>query len=219
VVFLKVRDKLRILLICTNADLAGAPVHTNIICNHLALNDAIDFEVVFGEPGPIVSSLIGNGVVCHILSRLKSKISPINDIILLFQLIFLLRQYKPDLVHLHSSNAGMIGRLACFILGLPSIYTVHGWGWRGFGAFKTKLVFLIEKVLASLKGVFYIYVSRSVELEAIQKLGIKKKTQRFLSLIMSKSLSSCFCPPLAKSRLYKTLMASSTFINDFSGYS
>ena len=68
----------------------------------------------------------------------------------------------------------MIGRLACFILGVPSIYTVHGWGWRGFGSFKTKLVFLIEKILSRLKGVFYIYVSRSVELEAIQKLGIKK---------------------------------------------
>ena len=56
--------------------------------------------------------------------HLKRALSPINDFRTLFTFWNLYRKYKPDVIHLHSSKAGMLGRIA-----FPSskvIYTVHG---------------------------------------------------------------------------------------------
>lgn len=55
-----------------------------------------------------------------------------------------------DLVHLHSSKAGAVGRLALASLGSrrpPSIFTPHGWSWL-IGGMGTSLYRLIEWILA-----------------------------------------------------------------------
>ena len=40
----------------------------------------------------------------------------------------LVRDFEPDLVHLHSAKAGLVGRLV--LRGrLPTVYTPHGWSW------------------------------------------------------------------------------------------
>jgi glycosyltransferase involved in cell wall biosynthesis len=38
----------------------------------------------------------------------------------------LLRKLRPDIIHLHSSKAGAIGRLAAFLTGVPAVYSTHG---------------------------------------------------------------------------------------------
>ena len=55
---------------------------------------------------------------------LQRSISFRNDILTLHQLRKLYRKYKPDVIHLHSSKAGALGRIA-----FPTskiVYTVHG---------------------------------------------------------------------------------------------
>ena len=121
-------EKLNIIFICTNADLAGAPIHVRGLI--LGLQHRANIQAVFGESGPIVEELKLAGIECHILARMRSKISPINDIISLYQLVRLIQKTTPNLVHLHSAKAGMIGRIACLLTGIPWVYTVHGWGWR-----------------------------------------------------------------------------------------
>ena len=39
-------------------------------------------------------------------------------------------EIRPDLVHGHSSNGGLHARLAARRLGLPSVYTAHGWPFQ-----------------------------------------------------------------------------------------
>jgi glycosyltransferase involved in cell wall biosynthesis len=41
-------------------------------------------------------------------------------------LIAALRDYQPDLVHTHSSKAGILGRAAAWHLKLPCVHTIHG---------------------------------------------------------------------------------------------
>jgi hypothetical protein len=58
------------------------------------------------------------------LNSLVRKISPVNEFRTLFSFNQLYRQYKPDIIHLHSSKAGILGRVA-----FPKnkiVYTVHG---------------------------------------------------------------------------------------------
>lgn len=56
--------------------------------------------------------------------RLRRALSPLNDFLMIIDFLKIYSQYKPDIIHLHSSKAGMLGRVA-----FPSgkvIYTVHG---------------------------------------------------------------------------------------------
>lgn len=65
------------------------------------------------------------------LKRLQRDISPLHDLLAVFELRRLIKKIKPGIVHLNSTKAGIIGSLACFLLPascfLSVVYTVHGW--------------------------------------------------------------------------------------------
>lgn len=56
-------------------------------------------------------------------------IHPLADTQAFFRLRRLLRELEPDVVHCHSSKAGFLGRFAAWSLGLPSLYTPHGYAF------------------------------------------------------------------------------------------
>lgn len=53
----------------------------------------------------------------------------ITDIRCLFQIINILKAVKPDLIHCHSTKAGIIGRIAGAYLGIPTVYTPHAFSY------------------------------------------------------------------------------------------
>jgi glycosyltransferase involved in cell wall biosynthesis len=82
------------------------------------------------------------------MPRLKRSISPLNDICTLFQVVHIIRKNKIDIVHCHSSKAGLLGRLAAFIAGAPiRIFTVHGWSAYGGSSNKVQAFYnVLEKI-------------------------------------------------------------------------
>ncbi|HVG01802.1 MAG TPA: glycosyltransferase family 4 protein [Nitrospira sp.] len=69
------------------------------------------------------------GVDVHIVPSLLRDIHPLNDLRALWKLIGLFRHLRPKIVHTHSSKAGILGRLAAWLTGVPYIlHTVHGYG-------------------------------------------------------------------------------------------
>jgi glycosyltransferase involved in cell wall biosynthesis len=69
------------------------------------------------------------GVEVRIVSSLVREINPLKDLRALVQLISAFRQLRPAIVHTHSSKAGIIGRLAAWLAGVPAIvHTIHGYG-------------------------------------------------------------------------------------------
>jgi glycosyltransferase involved in cell wall biosynthesis len=58
------------------------------------------------------------------------QVNPVRDVFSLAHLLLLLRHVRPDVVHCHSSKAGAIGRIAARILGIPVIYTPHGFAFQ-----------------------------------------------------------------------------------------
>jgi glycosyltransferase involved in cell wall biosynthesis len=68
-------------------------------------------------------------VEVRIISSLVREISPFNDLRALVQLVLAFRQLRPTIVHTHSSKAGILGRLAAWMAGVPTIvHTIHGYG-------------------------------------------------------------------------------------------
>jgi glycosyltransferase involved in cell wall biosynthesis len=58
---------------------------------------------------------------------MRRKINPFYDSISLFKLYFFFRKNKFDIVHTHSTQAGIYGRIAAWLAGVPIIiHTIHG---------------------------------------------------------------------------------------------
>lgn len=73
-----------------------------------------------------------------------------SDLAALWKLVALLRQEGPDIVHTHTSKAGVLGRLAAWIAGVPVIvHTPHGHVFYGhFGPVSSWVFLQIERALA-----------------------------------------------------------------------
>jgi len=85
------------------------------------------------------------------IDGLGRSIKPRADLTALFAIIKQIRRFKPDVIHTHTAKAGVVGRIASILSGHESVrvHTFHGHLLNGyFGANKTKLVILVEKILA-----------------------------------------------------------------------
>lgn len=92
------------------------------------------------------------GVRCHFVPTLTREVHPVKDVIALIQLIGLLRREQPAIVHTHTSKAGVLGRLAAKIAGVPVIiHTPHGHVFYGhFGRLASWVFLQIERLLAQI---------------------------------------------------------------------
>lgn len=105
----------------------------------------------------------------------KREISLKNDFLALKELVTLLKKEKFDVIHLHSSKAGFLGRVAARVYKQQNkvIYTTHGISFsrKDVSNRKLQLYSLLEKI-GSLCGGKTIACSKS-EAEFIQSKGIK----------------------------------------------
>jgi glycosyltransferase involved in cell wall biosynthesis len=111
-----------------------------------------------GETGP--AARLRNPRVVEI-PELKRDISPLQDLRALWRLYGLIRRERFDVVHCHSSKAGLLGRLAGWLAGAPKIYfTAHGWGINEYQSRPFRLFFTLTERLAGALSTGVICVSR-----------------------------------------------------------
>lgn len=118
----------RVAYVITNSEIGGAQTHVADLMR--ALRDRIDATLLSGGDGPLFAATEAVGARTIRLSMLDNALSPIRAVAALRQLMSALRQAAPDLVHVHSAKAGALGRLAAWLLGIPVIYTVHGFAFK-----------------------------------------------------------------------------------------
>ena len=109
------------------------------------------------------------------IKGLKWKLNFLHDPIVLLKLIKLLKRKRYDIVHTHTTKAGILGRIAARIAGVPII--VHGLHGSTFQAFDSsllnRLLFLFERLTGRFTDA-YISVSGVLSEKYIEK-GIGKK--------------------------------------------
>ena len=111
------------------------------------------------------------------ISNLCRPIRPWRDLKALFELVRLLRIERPHIVHTHSSKAGVIGRLAAWLAGVPiRVHTVHGFGFNPAQPFWVRLIYVwLERILA-LRTTTLVFVSNANRNEAVaRRIGNPEK--------------------------------------------
>jgi glycosyltransferase involved in cell wall biosynthesis len=103
-----------------------------------------------GATAENVARLEQAGVQWQILPALTRTISPLKDWTAFKQLVALFEQERPDIVHTHTSKAGLLGRLAARRAGVPVVvHTPHGHVFYGhFGRLASWVFLQIERLLA-----------------------------------------------------------------------
>jgi glycosyltransferase involved in cell wall biosynthesis len=87
-----------------------------------------------------------------------------------------LRSLRPDLVSTHSAKAGILGRLAARSLGLPVIFTAHGWTFTsGIPAPQAMMYGLIERSVAPLALKIITVCDSDRELAIARRVGTPDK--------------------------------------------
>jgi glycosyltransferase involved in cell wall biosynthesis len=79
-----------------------------------------------GPEGSLEPRARANGVDLRILPDLRRALHPWRDFASYRALLAVLREIRPEIVHTHSSKAGILGRAAAARLGIPAVHTVHG---------------------------------------------------------------------------------------------
>ena len=79
-----------------------------------------------GPEGSLEDRARRGGLDLRLLADSRRAIHPWRDWRTYRELQQMLREIKPDLVHTHSSKAGIIGRAAAAKLKIPCVHTIHG---------------------------------------------------------------------------------------------
>lgn len=157
------QDKFMKILYCiTRSTWGGAQRNIwELIKNQVKLKNQV--ILVVGDSGDL-SKKVKNylpQVKVIVLPSLQRSINPVKDIWAIHQLRKIINQETPDIVHLHSSKAGVIGRIACMYKKCKVVFTVHGWSFTdGIASKKKKDIYRkIERIMWPLTDE-YICVSK-----------------------------------------------------------
>lgn len=130
------------------------------------------------------------GVVPVIIPEMSREVSP-KDAITVWKLYRLFQRERPDIVHTHTAKAGTVGRVAGIfyrwltlgtLIGRPRacrfVHTYHGHIFHSYyGAFKTRIFLLIERLLARIATDRIIVISPQQYREIHEHFGVGQARQ------------------------------------------
>jgi glycosyltransferase involved in cell wall biosynthesis len=142
----------RVLLLITLAEVGGAQSYVASLLP--ALTSRFDVLVAAHGMGPLREAAAPLGAPFIPLEHVRRRINPWRDLAGLVELVRLFRRERPDILHANSSKAGVLGRLAARVAGVPiRIFTVHGWAFSAYSGLKGRLYFWGDRMVAPLTTV------------------------------------------------------------------
>lgn len=93
--------------------------------------------------------------ICRLVLPMVTPVSPFADMIAVVKIFHLIRKIAPDVIHLHSSKAGVVGRVAAKLAGFGSkvFYSPRGFSFLRQDVSRSKrLLYLFFEVVAARLG-------------------------------------------------------------------
>ena len=158
------KRKIRIGYLLTKLELGGAQKHLLSLIEHL---DPEKFETLLmtsAEEGPLTpyaKELLGDRFIE--IPSLRREIRPTLDLRAKIEILSALKKYPVDIVHTHSSKAGILGRWSAHQTGIKQIvHTVHGFGFHSEQPWWEKHLYISVEQRAALITSRLIAVSKAV---------------------------------------------------------
>ncbi len=118
---------MKILYIITKSNWGGAQRHVFDLATRMKDKNQ-DVYVALGGEGLLKQKLEAAGIYTFSIAALGRDISATKEINSFKEILSIIKNKRPDVLHLHSTKAGGLGALAGRVLGVKKIiYTVHGW--------------------------------------------------------------------------------------------
>ncbi|MFA4984799.1 MAG: glycosyltransferase family 4 protein [Candidatus Omnitrophota bacterium] len=143
-------QRIKLLLVITKLELGGAQKQLLSLISELD-KGAFEIFLFTAQEGlllPEAESL--KGIRVKKSRYLERAINPFKDIAAFFEIRRFIKENNIDIVHTHSSKAGIVGRLAARAAGIENIvHTVHGWSFNDYQPPALKNIFvLLERITA-----------------------------------------------------------------------
>ncbi len=161
-----------------------------------------DIEPGEGDMGYLLRQY---GVKSIHIPGLSRELRPLKDVRALIRLLRLMREERPDVVHTHKSKAGLIGRLAAVVAGVPvRIHTYHGHVLSGyFDKGRTTGLLWMERALALL-STRLITLSEELQVDLCRGLKIGDR-ERFRVIPLGLDLAPFRCAERERGALRREL--------------
>ena len=115
------QHQLRILHVVSGDLWAGAEAQVCALLTALHRRDEVTVAAVVMNPGELANRLAAAGIEVFVKDESRQ-----NALQLFFQLRHLMRAWRPDIVHTHRQKENVLGALAAWLSGIPSLRTAHG---------------------------------------------------------------------------------------------
>ncbi len=130
----------KILFFITKSNFGGAQRYVYDLATNLPKNQ-FEIKVASGGNGSLKEKLNRKNIQTIEINYLERSISVFRDIRVFFKIIKILREEKPDIIHLNSSKIGGLGSLAGRICGVNRIvFTAHGWAFNEDRPYFAKII-------------------------------------------------------------------------------
>jgi glycosyltransferase involved in cell wall biosynthesis len=144
---------IKIVRVIARLNIGGPAIHAILLT--AGLNGArYQSRLVKGSEAPTEGDMEDlareRGIELVRIPELGREIRWADDVVAFWKIYRLLRRERPHIVHTHTAKAGLLGRLAARLAGVPAVvHTFHGHVFHGyFPPWKTRIFVLIERWLA-----------------------------------------------------------------------
>ncbi|MCA9297337.1 MAG: glycosyltransferase family 4 protein, partial [Phycisphaerales bacterium] len=145
---------MRIMHISTRLILGGSQENTVLSCEGQADDGhdvALVYGPIYGPEGSMLERVLAHGGIEAIESpRLVRELAPLKDWRSVRDLQKIIRAWSPDVVHTHSSKAGIVGRIAAWREHVPAVvHTIHGLAFHPYQARWRNAIYIASERFAA----------------------------------------------------------------------
>jgi len=169
--------KYKVAAIITQLELGGAQEIVIYTAENLS-RDRYSPILISGCGGILDGEVKNNPKIkSFFIPELIREVNPIKDAITLIKIWRFLKSERVDLVHTHSSKAGILGRWAAHFAGVPHIFhTYHGFGFNDYQKWWTRKAFIwLERVTARITDKLIVVSSENIKKGLANRIGKERQ--------------------------------------------
>ena len=172
---------MRILHISTRLIIGGSQENTVLSCIGAADQGhtvALAYGPIYGPEGSLLPRVIADPRIERFeVPNLVRHIAPLRDRRCLKELRELIHKWKPDVVHTHSSKAGILGRKAAWAEKVPVVvHTIHGLAFHPYQSWWKNFLYIRAERWASHRCHAMVSVADAMTVQALAQ-GIGRPEQ------------------------------------------